>query len=183
MVERTKEKGIKAFVMSATELTFENEFDAIFSNAVLHWVKDANEAIKKILKSLKSNGRFIAEFGGYGNIKYLTEAMQEVFDNHKEFGSFNNPWYFPKDTEYKQLLENNGFNVEYIELIPRPTKIDDIANWLDIFANGIVSHLTDEQQKQFKQEVRAILKPKIYSEEDGWVADYVRLRLKATKKV
>jgi SAM-dependent methyltransferase len=183
MVEKTKEKGIKAFVMSATELTFENEFDAIFSNAVLHWVKDANEAIKKISKSLKSNGRFIAEFGGYGNIKYLTEAMQEVFDNHKEFGKFNNPWYFPKDTEYKQLLENNGFNVEYIELIPRPTKIDDIANWLDIFANGIVSHLTDEQQKQFKQEVRAILKPKIYSEEDGWVADYVRLRLKATKKV
>jgi 2-isopropylmalate synthase len=183
MVEKTKEKGIKAFVMSATELTFENEFDAIFSNAVLHWVKDANEAIKKISKSLKSNGRFIAEFGGCGNIKYLTEAMQEVFDNHKEFGSFNNPWYFPKDTEYKQLLENNGFNVEYIELIPRSTKIDDISNWLDIFANGIVSHLTDEQQKQFKQEVRAILKPKIYSEEDGWVADYVRLRLKATKRV
>ena len=183
MVKRTKEKGIKAFVMSATELTFKNDFDAVFSNAVLHWVKDANEAIKKISKSLKSNGRFIAEFGGYGNIKYLTEAMQEVFDNHKEFGKFNNPWYFPKDTEYKQLLENNGFNVEYIELIPRPTKIDDISNWLDIFANGIVSHLTDEQQKQFKQEVRAILKPKIYSEEDGWVADYVRLRLKATKRV
>jgi trans-aconitate methyltransferase len=183
MVEKTKEKGIKAFVMSATELTFKNDFDAVFSNAVLHWVKDANEAIKKILKSLKSNGRFIAEFGGYGNIKYLTEAMQEVFDNHKEFGKFNNPWYFPKDTEYKQLLEENGFNVEYIELIQRPTKIDDISNWLDIFANGIVSHLTDEQQKQFKQEVRAILKPKIYSEEDGWVADYVRLRLKATKRV
>ena len=62
--------------------------------------------------------------------------MQKVFDNHKEFGSFNNPWYFPKDTEYKQLLEKNGFDVEYIELIPQPTKIDDISNWLDIFANG-----------------------------------------------
>jgi len=183
MVEKTKEKGIKAFVMSATELTFENEFDAVFSNAVLHWVKDADEAIKKISKSLKSNGRFIAEFGGYGNIKYLTDAMQEVFNNHKEFGSFNNPWYFPKDTDYKQLLEKNGFDVEYIELIPRPTKIDDISNWLDIFANGIVSHLSNEQQKQFKQEVRTILEPKIYSEKDGWVADYVRLRLKATKRV
>ncbi len=181
MVAKTEEKGIKSFVMSATELTFENEFDAVFSNAVLHWVKDSDKAIKKISKSLKSNGRFIAEFGGYGNIKYLTDAMQKVFDNHKEFGSFNNPWYFPKDTDYKQLLEKNGFNVKYIELIPRPTKIDDISNWLDIFANGIVSHLTNEQQNQFKQEVRAILKPKIYSDEDGWVADYVRLRLKAYK--
>jgi len=183
MVAKTKEKGIKSSVMSATELTFENEFDAVFSNAVLHWVKDADEAIKKISKSLKQNGRFIAEFGGYGNIQYLTDAMQEVFNNHKEFGSLNNPWYFPKDTDYRQLLEENDFDVEYIELIPRATKIDDISNWLDIFANGIVSHLSDEQQEQFKQEVRVILEPKIYSNEDGWVADYVRLRLKATKIV
>ena len=79
------------------------------------------------------------------------------------------------------MLEANGFEVEYIELIPRPTKIDDITNWLDIFANGIVSHLTEEQQSVFKEEVRGILKPKIYNEKDGWVADYVRLRFKATK--
>ncbi|HHH53238.1 MAG TPA: class I SAM-dependent methyltransferase [Bacteroidetes bacterium] len=183
MVQKTKEKGIDTFVMSATDLTFENEFDAIFSNAVLHWVKEDAIAIKKISKSLKANGRFIAEFGGYGNIKFLTDAIEEVFNKYQEFGNFNNPWNFPKDNDYKQLLENNGFKVEYIELIPRPTKIDDISNWLDIFANGIISHLTNEQQVQFKQEVREILKPKIYSEKDGWVADYVRLRLKAYKTV
>lgn len=183
MVAKTKEKGIHASVMSATELTFTNEFDAVFSNAVLHWVKDADKSIKKIANSLKAKGRLIAEFGGYGNIKYLTDAMQEVFNKHEEFGKFNNPWNFPKDSEYKQLLEDNGFKVEYIELIPRPTKIDDISNWLDIFANGIISHLTQEQQSLFKEEVREILKPKIYSEKDGWVADYVRLRLKAYKTV
>jgi len=182
MVQRTKEKGIEASVMSATELIFEDEFDAVFSNAVLHWVKEDDKSVKKISKSLKDNGRFVAEFGGYGNIKYLTDAMQEVFNKHEAFGDFTNPWNFPKDSEYKQLLESNGFNVEYIELIPRPTKIDDIKNWLDIFANGIISHLTQEQQTQFKEEVREILKPKIYSEQDGWVADYVRLRLKAVKQ-
>lgn len=183
MVAKTQEKGIQASVMSATELTFKNEFDAVFSNAVLHWVKDADKSIKNISNALKSKGRLIAEFGGYGNIKFLTDAMQKVFNEHKEFGTFNNPWNFPKDTDYKQLLEENKFNVEYIELIPRPTKIDDISNWLDIFANGIISHLTQEQQSVFKQEVREILKPKIYSEKDGWVADYVRLRLKAYKTV
>jgi 2-isopropylmalate synthase len=150
MVNKTKEKNIEAYVMSATELNFNNEFDAVFSNAVLHWVKDSKIAINKINNSLKNNGRFIAEFGGYGNIKYLTDAMQKVFAKHKEYGEFNNPWYFPKDTDYKKLLEDNGFKVEYIELIPRPTSIDDISNWLDIFANGIVSHLTSEQQLNFK---------------------------------
>ena len=183
MVEKTKEKGIKAFVMSAAELTFKYEFDAVFSNAVLHWVKDSDKSIKKIANSLKDKGRFIAEFGGYGNIQILTDTMQEVFRKHTEFGAFNNPWTFPKDTEYKQLLQDNGFNVEYIELIPRPTKIDDISNWLDVFANGIISHLTQAQQSQFKKEVREILKAKIYSEKDGWVVDYVRLRLKAIKTV
>ena len=183
MVAKTQERGIPAYVMSATELTFKNKFDAVFSNAVLHWIKDADTSIKKIYRSLKPKGRFIAEFGGYGNIKFLTDAMQKVFNQHKEFGTFNNPWNFPKDSDYKQLLEDNGFNIEYIELIPRPTKIDDISNWLDIFANGIISHLTQEQQSVFKQEVREILKPKIYSERDGWVADYIRLRLKAYKTV
>ena len=181
MVEKTKEKNIEAYVMSATELNFHNEFDAVFSNAVLHWVKDSKIAINKINTSLKNNGRFIAEFGGYRNIKFLTDAMQKVFDNHQEYGTFNNPWYFPSDKDYKKLLEDNGFKVEYIELIPRPTSIDDISNWLDIFANGIVSHLTNEQQLNFKQEVREILKPKIYTEKNGWVADYVRLRFKAIK--
>jgi 2-isopropylmalate synthase len=107
MVEKTKEKNIEAYVMSATDLNFNNEFDAIFSNAVLHWVKDSKIAINKINTSLKDNGRFIAEFGGYGNIKFLTEAMQKVFDKHKEYGEFNNPWYFPKDTDYKKLLKDN----------------------------------------------------------------------------
>ncbi len=181
MVEKTRAKGIEAYKMSATQLTFQNEFDAVFSNAVLHWIKDSETAINKIHSALKNNGRFIAEFGGYENIKYLTDAMQEVFNNHFEYGKFNNPWYFPKDTDYKKLLESNGLKVEYIELIPRPTQIDDISNWLTIFANGIVSHLTNEQQVQFKKEVREILKPKIYSEKDGWIADYVRLRVKAIK--
>ena len=183
MVEKTKEKGIEAYVMSATELTFQDEFDAVFSNAVLHWIKEPEIAIQKIYNSLKDEGRFIAEFGGYGNIKHLTDTMQNVFRIHPEYGEFNNPWYFPKADDYKRVLENGGFKISYIKIIPRPTKIDDISNWLNIFANGIVSHLTREQQINFNNEVREILKPIIYSKKEGWVADYVRLRLEATKKV
>lgn len=78
-------------------------------------------------------------------------------------------------------MEKNGFFVEYIELIPRPTPIDDISNWLDIFANGITENLTEKEKKEFKTEVKEILKPKLYTSQNGWVADYVRLRLKAVK--
>jgi len=181
MVKKTKKRGIEAYLMDATELNFKNEFDAVFSNLVLHWVKDSQMAIKKVHNSLKNNGRFVAEFGGYGDIQQPLYAMQKVFEDNKEYGKFNNPWYFPKDTDYKQILEKNGFKVKYIELISRATKIDDISNWLDMFANGIISHLTNEQQLNFKQEVSRILKPMIYTEENGWVINHVRLRFKATK--
>ena len=85
------------------------------------------------------------------------------------------------DIEYKKILEKNGFEVESIELIDRPTKIEDIKVWLDIFANGITKNLTTKQKEIFKEEVEKILKNKIYSEEFGWLADYVRLRVVANK--
>lgn len=93
MVEKTKSKGIEASVKSVTSLDFQNQFDAVFSNAVLHWVKNSELAIQKINQALKKEGRFVAEFGGYGNIKSLTDAMQIVFNNHS-WGKFNNPWVF-----------------------------------------------------------------------------------------
>ncbi|WP_151950961.1 class I SAM-dependent methyltransferase [Aliarcobacter butzleri] len=182
MVLKAKEKGIETFVMSVTDLKFEDEnFDKVFSNAVLHWVKDLDKSAKEIARVLKKNGKFVAEFGGYGNIKFLCEAMDEVFFKHKDFGEFNNPWNFISDIEYKKILEKNDFEVDSIELINRPTKIEDIKVWLDIFANGITKDLTTKQKEIFKEEVEKILKNKIYSEEFGWLADYVRLRVVANK--
>jgi len=89
--------------------------------------------------------------------------------------------FFPSVESYENILKSSGFKVEYIERIPRPTPIDDIAHWLDIFANGIASDLTEEQKVVFKREVREILKNKIHTNENGWVADYVRLRVRAMK--
>jgi 2-isopropylmalate synthase len=181
MVEACRDNGIEAYVGSVTDLHYDSQFDSVFSNAVLHWVKDARGAVKNMAKSLKVGGRFVCEFGGEGNAYHLVSAMEEVFAKHSEFGVFNNPWYFPSVEEYRILLESEGFSVEYIEIIPRPTHMDDIGNWLDIFANGVTSHLTTEQYIAFKKEVIEILKPIIYSEEEGWMLDYKRLRVKAIK--
>jgi len=181
MVEKARVKGLDAHVMSATQLPYIDEFDAVFSNAVLHWVKESEEAVKNIHKVLKTNGRLVAEFGGYGNVYHIVEAMKEVFSIHTEYGDFDNPWFFPTVKEYTEILKSQGFEVKYIELIERPTPIDDISNWLAVFTNGVTEHLTLEQKEQFRHEVREILKEKIYSEEEGWVADYVRLRVEAVK--
>ena len=182
MVESAKAKGIDASVMSVRELPFQEKFDAVFSNAVLHWVKESKDAVTNIYDSLKPNGRFVAEFGGEGNVKTVVDAMEKVFKHHPEFGKFENPWYFPSDMEYKTLLESCGFRVEYIELIPRPTPVDDIVNWLDLFANGIVSHLSAEEITIFQEEVRLHVSEKLYDNNSGWHLDYVRLRVKALKE-
>ena len=181
MVEKTKSLGIEAYIMSATNLEFENKFDAVFSNAVLHWVKQSKLAVQNINKVLKQNGRFIAEFGGYKNINTIVQAIQEVFNQNKDYGVFNNPWYFPTTQEYKNILEQNGFEVKSINLTIRPTSVDDISNWLNIFANGIISHLNKEQKESFLLEVKCILENKLYTKEQGWILDYVRIRVEAKK--
>ncbi len=181
MIEQCQAKGIEAYVGSVTNLPYEEAFDSVFSNATLHWVKDAQTAIQNMAKALKPNGRFVCEFGAKGNVHSVVSAMEKVFEKHPEFGAFENPWYFPSMEEYRTLLESEGFSIEYIEIIPRPTPMDDIVNWLDIFANGVTKHLSKKQFETFKEECRAILKESIYSEEQGWMLDYKRLRVRVVK--
>jgi len=182
MIKACREKGIEAHLNSVTDLPYKDKFDAIFSNAMLHWVLDAKSAVENIATALKSGGRFVCEFGGGNNAYTLVSAIEEVFDKHKDFGEFNNPWYFPTIKEYRTLLEKQGFEVNYIELIPRPTPMDDIRNWLDIFTNGVTKELTHQQRELFKKECEEILRPKLFTKEDGWMLDYERLRVKAILK-
>lgn len=180
-VEQARAKGIDASVKNITQISFENKFDAIFSNAVLNWVKNPDHAVRNIHKALKKGGRFIAEFGGEGNIKTISDAMQEVFEKNDKLGTFKNPWYYPSAEEYKKLLEENGFTVEHCELVPKPTRVVNMDQWLDAFAATIISHLTKQEKVEFKDQVKKILEPKLYTKENDWTLDYVRLRVKAVK--
>lgn len=182
MVKSTKKRGIEAYVIDGHKLTYQDKFDAVFSNAALHWLTKPEQVIKGVYKALKLNGRFVAEFGGNGNIAALIKAMQEVFDENKDFGDFIQPWYFPTISEYKELLEKNGFEVKNIKLIPRPTPLNcGVEKWLEIFAEGITNHLNIEQTKLFLSLVEDKLSTILYTDDDGWVADYVRLRFEAKK--
>jgi len=182
MVTQARINGLEAERMSVADMSFKGEFDAVFSNAMLHWVREQERAVENIIKALKRGGRFVAEFGGMGNVHHIVEAMRSVFAGHPEYGHFHDLWYFPTPEQYGKILEEHGFTVISIELIPRPTPIDDIRNWLAVFSNGVTAHLNDSQTAQFRAEVREILKTTNHSIQEGWVADYVRLRVLAIKK-
>ncbi len=183
MVNEARKLGLEAQVLSGESLNFNQEFDAVFSNAALHWMLNAEQVLQGVYQALKPQGRFVAEFGGQGNIQHLVTVMSAIFQDYPELGKFKNPWYFPSVEAYSEILIKAGFTIEYINLIPRPTLLrDGITQWLKIFANGIIRDLSDKQQEFFLKEAEKRLYRLIFSESQGWVADYVRLRFKAVKK-
>ncbi|SJL84223.1 class I SAM-dependent methyltransferase [Vibrio palustris] len=182
MVQAMQQRGLQAEVMSGDALTFPASFDAVFSNAALHWMTDYQAVLRGVNKALKPNGRFVAEFGGAGNIQALTTAMKEVVAANPEMGDFRNPWYFPTAEEYQKQLEAHGFKVHSIELFARPTPLKSgVEAWLKIFANHIISGMPPALEETFLRETAQRVEPQLYSAEQGWVADYVRLRFHAEK--
>lgn len=182
MVRAAKEKGLTAFPISGDAIPYSNQFDAVFTNAALHWIPDYQSVIQGVHNALKPNGRFIGEFGGYGNIKTLVEAMETVVDQNEAMGQFSNPWFFPSADEYRKHLEDGGFSVVYIELLPRPTHIEaGIREWFKIFADYVISGMPEELEDEFLMQTEQLVKPSLFTEEDGWFADYVRLRFHAIK--
>lgn len=165
MVDAALQKGVEAEVMSGEKLIFNNAFDAVFTNAALHWMLDYNAVIGGVFNFLKSPGRFVGEFGGYGNVQHILDAMQKVFEAHPDFGEFNNPWFFPTETAYAEALQAAGFRVESIKLIPRLTPLKSgVREWLKIFAEHLIGTLNPHQAELFLDEVEAAVKPALYTE-------------------
>lgn len=182
MIDVARKRGLDVEVMSGENLKLQQEFDAVFSNAALHWMTDYQAVIKGVYQCLKPNGRFVGELGGEGNIAALLNVMENLFQKYQDFGEFKNPWFFPSADFYRTALEISGFQVHYLELIPRPTLLKSgVKEWLKIFAAPITQSLTEEQKDKFYQEAEELLKPILYNEQEGWIADYVRLRFVASK--
>lgn len=172
-------------VADARNFQVEQPFDAVFSNAVLHWILEPDAVIRCIHQALKPGGRFVAEFGGNGNIGAILNALYNaLFEIGCTSPETLNPWYFPSIGEYATQLENQGFNVTYAVLFERPTPLNDgdagMANWLQMFAGCFLNELSAEQQMQVIQGVEHRLKPTLYRE-GTWIADYCRLRVVAIK--
>jgi len=181
MVLATKALGLDAYTVNGHSLKFTDEFDAVFSNAALHWMKKPKAVISGVWRALKPGGRFVAEFGGYGNVETIVNAIESALLTRR--GTIVvGPWYFPQPQEYTALLEAKGFEVEKIELIPRPTPLPgNISGWLETFAQSYTAALPVGERPRFIAEVVESLRPKLCDTNGNWTADYVRLRFVATK--
>ncbi len=180
MVRAARARGIDARAVSAYELPFEREFDAVFSNAALHWMLDADRMISRVARSLRPGGRFVAEMGGHGCCAAIVVAISAVLARRGIDARALNPWYFPTADEYRARLERAGFEVDYIALIPRPTPLPaGIEGFLETFAGNFFRDLASEDRTRAKAEIAELLKPALCDGAGRWTADYMRLRFAA----
>ena len=183
-IEAARALGLDAHVVDARNLRFETEFEAVFSNAALHWIPQAEAVIDGVWRALKPGGRFVGEMGGQGNIAHIKAAMAQALAQRGIKADDVFPWYFPSPSEYQGRLEKGGFVVDSITLIPRPTPLPgNLIAWLETFAEGIMTSLTAEDRPAFLSEVQETLRPTLCDEQGNWTADYVRLRFAALKNV
>ena len=187
MIAQAKEKfpALRFEVLDATQLNFDSEFDAVFSNAVLHWIPEAEKVASGVARALKPHGRFVAEFGGKGNIQVLVKAFHEAFEAlGMSEPSGVSPWFYPGIAEYSALLEKHGMEVQSAMLFERPTVLEDgtrgLESWIRLFRATFIEKMGEEAAAKWIKEVERISRPKLFQRGD-WVLDYRRLRLVAVK--
>ena len=182
LIKAAQARGLDARVMDGQHLMFANEFDAVFSNAALHWMKRADEVIAGVWRALKPGGRFVAECGGYKCVATLETALLDALKRRGIAGKDLSPWYFPTVEDYGGRLSAGGFKIHYIALIPRPTPLPgDVTGWLETFAESFTSLLPADERPAFIDEVREAVRPALCDQDGKWTADYVRLRFAAEK--
>ena len=182
-IEAARLRGLEAAVVDGEALAFVSEFDAVFSNAALHWMTRPERVIDGVRRALKPGGRFVGEFGGAGNVARIVNALEAGIERRGHDGKAANPWFFPTPDEYSALLEANGFRVRSAELIPRPTPLPGaMVDWLWTFAESFIKRLPEAEQEPYLAEVSESLEPSLRDGEGRWSADYVRLRFAADRE-
>lgn len=181
-VDAARTLGLNARVVAGESLSFRQEFDAVFSNAALHWMTQPAAVVAGVVRALKPGGRFVGEFGGAGNVATVETAIRQTLQSRGIDDGPIQPWYFPTDAEYRKLLETAGFQVESIGLISRPTPLPgELTGWLETFAGPFLAAVPGNEHAAFLAETadRAV---SLRQADGTWVVDYVRLRFAARLK-
>ncbi len=179
LVGAARAAGIDARLRGAEALDFAGEFDAVFSNAALHWVSDVDAVLRGVRRALKPAGRFVGEFGGHGNVAAIRTALRAVLAARGL--AVASPWYFPTADAFASKLMEGGFAVSSCELFGRPTPLSSgLRGWLDTFANPFVAGLDAALRGEILDAAIDLLAPSLRDPAGRWTADYVRLRFAAT---
>jgi SAM-dependent methyltransferase len=182
MVAAARDKGLDARRGDARQLAFAAEFDAVFSNAALHWVGSPAIVTAGVARALKPGGRYVGEFGGHGNIAAIRTALRAVLKAHNYRVEPVETSYYPTAEGFRAVLEAGGFIVESCAIIPRPTPLPTgMSAWLNTFRGGFIDSagVPPEKRAQVIEDVRALLRPVLADDAGNWIADYVRIRFSA----
>ncbi|MDJ0894789.1 MAG: methyltransferase domain-containing protein [Alphaproteobacteria bacterium] len=187
-VAACRARGLNAEVLGGEALGTRPElagrFDAVFSNAALHWMKAPAPVIAGVAHVLKSGGRFVGEFGGAGNVATVKQALEAAVERRGFSASAIDPWYFPTPEAYRAELEAGGFAVERMELFERPTPLPGpLEDWLDTFGESYLNILAEQDRPAVKAEVAEAVRSRLLDASGTWSVDYVRLRFAARRMV
>jgi SAM-dependent methyltransferase len=175
-------KGLRVRKLDGHALDFVSEFDAVFSNAALHWMRKPELVIAGVRRALHAGGRFVAEFGGHGNVAALATAMHAVSARRNGDPALLTPWFFPTADEYSALLAEGGFKVREIALVPRPTPLrTGMEGWLRTFGRSFFDQFPEPERSKVVAETVELLRPSLCDRSGVWTADHVRLRVHAER--
>ncbi|MDX2263707.1 MAG: class I SAM-dependent methyltransferase [Hyphomicrobiales bacterium] len=181
LLRAARARGLDARLMDGQALAFSTEFDAVFSNAALHWMTRPLDVIAGVRRALKPGGRFVAEFGGHGNVSAIVTAMRSAAKAYGGDATLAGPWFYPTAEDYRAMLEQAGFEVRRIGLFYRPTPLPTaIEGWLLTFRRAFFDQFEPGVRRAAIDHVAELLAPVLQDPSGRWLADYVRLRVEAS---
>jgi trans-aconitate methyltransferase len=184
MLAAARQRNLRVEQHDATALPYDHQFDAVFSNAALHWITGISgqqAMLAGVHRALRPGGRFVAEMGGQGNIAAIRTALQATLAPFHIDAEAAAASFYPAPAIYRRLLEAAGFTIQSIDLVPRPTPLPNgMESWLNTFRNGVLDQLDPADRATAVTNTIALLKPVLCDADGNWTADYVRLRFHAT---
>lgn len=181
-IAAARARGLDAHVMDARTLRFEAPFDAVFSNAALHWMRDLDAVATAVAACLRPGGRFVGELGGAGNVATVRQAIGAALARRGLDAGAADPWTFPSAGAFGDLLERHGFEVRHLETFPRPTPLPGaLDGWLETFCEPFLALLPAAERPLFVAEISDLVAPQLRRPDGGWIVDYVRLRFAAIR--
>jgi trans-aconitate methyltransferase len=178
-----KDRGLSIVAVDGHHLCFKPQFDAVFTNAALHWMQQPGKVVEGVWQCLKTGGRFVGEFGAKGNVETVRSALHAALRRRAVDPLAVDPWYYPSAEDFSKLLVNSSFTVRYIEIIQRPTQLPgELLNWMEIFAQPFTNAVEKDHRQSFLDEVCQRCETALRDVEGRWRIDYVRLRFAAVKR-
>ena len=182
LIDVARSRGLRVQLGDAQNLEFDNTFDAVFSNAAMHWMPRQDEIARRVYRALKPGGRFVAEMGGAGNIRQLCKAIDSALGEIGLDLASRNPWTFPTADEQHTRLTQAGFHVTKCTLRDRPTVLPtDIRGWLETFSQSILADLDTHTRNSVIDRIVELSRPTLCDDAGIWTVDYVRLNFIALK--